>query len=90
MAADLERQVETMRRHIDRELARARARGARAVAQERVDVCGLLHIMVIALRILPKWQAMDWRLDWPERLDVAVDPDDFNNMVGNLADNAMK
>lgn len=90
IAADLDRQVDSMRRHVDREMARARARGARAVSQVRVDACDLLDILVTALRGLPKGEQLEWKLDWPTRLDIAVDPDDFNNMIGNLADNALK
>lgn len=90
VAGDLDRQVETMRRHIDREMARARARGAWAANRVRIDACELLDILVTAMRSLPKGERLEWQLDWPERLDIAVDPDDFNNMVGNLADNAVK
>ena len=90
IAVELDRQVDSMRRHVERELARARARGASAASLARIDVTELLDAIVAAVRSLPRGERLDWQLDWPIPLDVRVDPDDFNNMIGNLVDNAHK
>ncbi len=90
MASELDRQVDVMRRHVERELARARARGASTTSLARIDVSDFLDAIVTAVRSLPRGEHLDWRLDWPTPLQLRVDPDDFNNMLGNLIDNAHK
>lgn len=78
-----------MRRHVERELARARAglpgRGVpiqaiRPVADRVVDV----------LRRTPRGQDLDWRIDLDDRLGAAIDPQDLAELLGNLAENAAK
>jgi signal transduction histidine kinase len=80
--------TEGIRRHVERELARARAapRGgirqavAAPIAQRVVDV----------LRRVPRGQELAWDIDISASLTVDADAQDLTEMLGNLAENAMK
>lgn len=78
-----------MQRQIDYEMARARAaaRGTLGVASDvKETVTGLLS----ALAQLNRRRGIAFHLEAPEGLVVACDPQDFSEIVGNLADNAAK
>jgi signal transduction histidine kinase len=90
VADEIDRQIETMRHHVERELARARARGAYAVGQVKVDVSRLLHEIVPVIDALPREKTLLWTLNVPDTLLHNVDADDFNNIAGNLLENAGK
>ena len=90
IARDIAAQVDTMHRHVDRELARARARGAVRSANVPIDVAALLEALVSVIQGLPRGQSLTWTCNIPARLRAAVDADDFNNMAGNLIENAQK
>ncbi|MEQ1717673.1 MAG: ATP-binding protein [Hyphomicrobium sp.] len=89
-ADEIDRQVEAMHRHVERELARARARGAHRLGLAPVDIATLLHNLVPVIDILPRDNALAWTIDVPDELMFGVDADDFNNMAGNLLENAGK
>lgn len=89
-ADDIDRQIDTMSRHIERELARARARGSVRAGLTRVDVAGLLRELTSAIQALPREPVLDWSTHIPERLELPIDADDFNNIIGNLLENAQK
>jgi signal transduction histidine kinase len=90
IASDVDGQIELMRRHVERELARARARGASPTEYGQIDVAPLVEDLVSAIQTLPRGQSLDWNCEIPQRLVASVDADDFNNMVGNLLENAEK
>ncbi|MBS0643834.1 MAG: HAMP domain-containing histidine kinase [Proteobacteria bacterium] len=78
-----------MRRHVERELARARVSHATrsAVLQPVAPVIGQV---VGVLRRTPRGQELDWAVDAPASVAAAVDPQDMAEMLGNLAENAVK
>ncbi len=90
IADEIDRQIESMRRHVDRELARARARGARRAGQAPIDVGVLLRDLVNAIGSLARGDELQWSIDAAPDLEIPVDADDFNNMMGNLLENAQK
>lgn len=90
VAEEIDRQIESMRRHVDRELARARARGGMRVGLIAVDVVPLTDELVNVIANLPRDRHLSWYVDAPEALFVAVDADDFNNIAGNVLENAGK
>jgi signal transduction histidine kinase len=90
IADEIDKQIDAMRRHVERELARARARGASRTDYSHIDVASLLETMISALQLLPRGQVLNWSFDLPSRCDAFVDADDFNNMIGNLLENAEK
>ena len=89
IADDVDRQIEVMRRHVERELARARARGGSVVGLS-TDIADLARRLVDALRSLPRAEPLSWSASLPDELFVPVDGDDFNNLAGNLFENAQK
>jgi signal transduction histidine kinase len=90
IAKDIEVQIDSMHRHVERELARARARGAVRSNLGNIDAAELLEALVSVIQGLPRGQTLRWTCEIPRKLDVAVDADDFNNMAGNLIENAQK
>ena len=90
IAAEIDRQIESMRRHVDRELARARARGARRSRHTPIDIATLLSDLVTVMRSLSRDSELQWTIDAGPNLEISVDADDFNNMMGNLLENAQK
>jgi signal transduction histidine kinase len=90
IADEIDKQVEAMRRHVERELARARARGAIRTRQTTVDAVRLSHDIVTAIRSLPRQTPVELAVTSPDELFVNVDADDFNNVLGNLLENAHK
>lgn len=90
VAQDIDRQIDVMRRHVDRELARARARGSCRMGLALVDISALLADLVGVIESLPRERELMWSLDVPDEVFIPFDADDFNNMVGNLLENAGK
>lgn len=90
VANDIDQQIETMRRHVERELARARARGRVAARQHQIDGTELARTIVQTIDSLPREVPIDWIDELPDRLPLNVDRDDFNNIAGNLLENAHK
>jgi signal transduction histidine kinase len=90
IADQLDVQIESMRRHVERELARARSRGAGPTHHDRVDTAASLDRIASAMQMLPRGQALDWQLDLTPSLSLTVDPTDFDELMGNLIDNAHK
>lgn len=89
-ADDIDRQIGAMSRHIDRELARSRARGASRLGMPRTDIAGLLRETVSAIQAIPHDTVIEWTVKLPERLEIAAAPDDVMNIAGNLLENAVK
>lgn len=90
VAAEIETQVESMRRHVERELARARARGASIGGNLATNIVPLTHDLVAAISSLPRDIPLEWNEKMPDTLALSVDADDFNNIAGNLLENAHK
>ena len=90
IANDIDAQVDTMHRHVERELARTRARGPNRAGQEAIDVARLTRDLIAAISCIPRDPSIEWHEDLPETLEAGVDTDDFNNIAGNLIENAQK
>ncbi len=89
MADEIASVADGMRRHVERELARARA-GLTGRAGPPVPVRAVIDRVVRVLRRTPRGQELDWEIDVADDLRVAVDADDLAEMLGNLAENAVK
>ena len=89
-ADQIDTQVEILRRHVERELALVKARGQSRTLRNRLNACNALRELCDALQQLPESDTLHWRLDLPEAAYVDVDRIDFNNIMGNLLDNARK
>jgi signal transduction histidine kinase len=88
IASDIASLAETMRRHVDRELARARlsysAKGASASIRTIVDR------VVRVVERTPEGQKLNWTTDIPDDLRARIDGDDLAEALGNLIENAAR
>ncbi len=80
--------ADQMRQHVQRELARARTGGA--AAGRSTALAPVLDRLAASLRRTPAGEALSWRLDIPQGVRVAADPDDLTELFGSLLDNACK
>lgn len=79
--------VEGMRRHVERELARARA-GVRARGGASQPVSPIAAQVVEVMRRTPRGKQLGWHIDIPADLAVGIDAQDLAEMLGNLVENA--
>ena len=77
-----------LRRHVERELARARA-GARARGGAPQLVTPIIEQIASVLRRTPTGRRLDWKIA-ASGVSVRVDPQDMAEMLGNLCENASK
>lgn len=88
MADEIASITDGLRRHVEHELARARAGGGgRRLAAS--PLAPIVDQIVGVLRRTPKGQGLDWQVDVAEA-SVSVDRQDLAEMLGNLAENACK
>lgn len=92
-AALLREQVEIMRRHVDRELARARIRGrdpsglgGGAATELRPVAEGLVDVM----RRMPEAERLAFTVSIQPGLTARIERSDLGEVLGNLIDNARK
>ena len=90
LANQIDSQLESMRRHVEREMARSRARGPSATHHQRIDTTVAIMHLVGAISILPKGQQLRWEMALTSPLMLGIDQADFNELMGNLIDNAQK
>jgi signal transduction histidine kinase len=91
IAKDVEAVGEQMRRHIDRELARARIRGAvRSGAAPRTPLLPPVQRLVETLRRTPAGERVAIALELDPAHIVAMDREDLTEVIGNLLDNAVR
>lgn len=89
IADEVEAIASTMRRHVDRQLARAKARmGQRTRAQ--CDVAGVVDRVVAVVRKTPAGARLAWTVAVPASLSAAIDADDLTEILGNLLENAAR
>lgn len=82
------REARTMRRQVDHHLARARAVGRRGSAHSRAAVWPSLESVERAVARLYRHVRID--IDGPRDLQVHVERQDLDEMLGNLIENAAK
>ena len=90
LANAIDRQLEMMRRHVERELARNRERATGSARYRRIDAATVITEVASALQQLPKSESIDWEIAVAPALMLAVERADFVDIVGNLLDNAQK
>jgi signal transduction histidine kinase len=90
IAEELDSLVQTMRRHMDRELARARSAAEAVRGGVHADLPSVVSSIVSTLRRTPRGEALQWDVSMPEVLQVRVDEQDLTELVGNVVDNAVK
>ncbi|MBP8930464.1 MAG: HAMP domain-containing histidine kinase [Paracoccus sp.] len=88
IAASIETVATAMRRHVDRELARARIQSDRS--NTGADPGPILAKLIGVLRRMPQGAGIDWQLDAPPGLRARIDADDLTEALGALLENAMR
>jgi signal transduction histidine kinase len=81
--------TERMRRHIERELVRARA-GIRARVGEPQRIRTIVDQVVSVLRRTPRGHSLEWEVAVPDDLAISVDAQDIAEIFGNLGENAVE
>ncbi|MFD2252565.1 signal transduction histidine kinase [Pseudochelatococcus lubricantis] len=88
IARDISEIVQSMSRHVDRELARARIRhggpGAATPLARTVDD------LIRTLERTPDGERVRFENTVPTEMKVTIDPQDLNEMLGNLMENAAR
>lgn len=89
LAEEIATVTDGMRRHVERELARARA-GARTHPGAPQPVRPVAERITAVLRRTPRGQELAWELDIPADVTADIDAQDLSEVLGNLAENAVK
>lgn len=90
VAATLREQIALMRRHIERELARARTQGTPTAAGLHTDIALTVDRLLRLMSRMPRGEDLAWENAIPPEARCAMDADDFGEVLGNLLDNARK
>lgn len=88
IADQIEHVATAMRRHVDRELARARLAVGRPDARARV--AEVVQRVVAVVARTPSGAMLEWSVDVPADAVARIDPDDLSEALGNLAENAAR
>jgi signal transduction histidine kinase len=88
LGAEIEDIARAMRRHVERELSRARV-GADA-ANAAADVARIAQRVVRVMERTPQGKRVAWTVDVPGALHARIDPEDLTEALGNLAENAAR
>ena len=93
-AAEIERQILAMNSHVERQLARARAEShvsaANRLLSKGTELKPAFERLIKAFRQLPRGEEIDWQLEVGQEISAEIDPVDFEEVAGNLLDNARK
>jgi signal transduction histidine kinase len=91
LASDIESVSETMRRHVDRELIRARVRSsALPPKMQAADLSSLVGRVVATLARTPQGEHIDFEIDVTGEVTVPFDKSDLADVLGNLLENAVR
>ena len=90
IASEIESLVETMRRHVDQELAHSRLQNKEALRKERATLDEMVTRVVRTVQRTPRGIDRRWHVEVPEGIIVRIAADDLAELLGNLLDNAAK
>ena len=90
IARSLEAAAETMRRHIERELARARLSGSSRDRSAPAPARSVVESLVAILKRTERGERIEFRVETPEALAWPMDRSDLTEALGNLLDNATR
>jgi signal transduction histidine kinase len=79
-----------MRNHVDRELARARIAATASLRSADANLEQSVAMIVRTLKRTPDGERLAFEINIPEALPLGVDPNDLQELVGNIIENAVK
>ena len=88
LASHLQIATETMRRNVERELARVRLAAPSKDASANVSTA--IDQVLRVIQRTPDGQRLDWVVDVPKDMAARIDGDDLSEAVGNLLENAAR
>lgn len=88
IASEIEQVAIAMRRHVGRELARARTAASRRDA--RAPIADVVTRVLSVVTRTPVGAKLDWSVDVPAEMVGRIDPDDLAEAIGNLVENASR
>lgn len=86
LAGEIEEVASLMRRHVDRELARARMAATRGEA--RACAADVIRRVIAVVSRTPAGARLAWQMTVADDVVVRIDPDDLAEALGNLIENA--
>ncbi|MEZ0170944.1 sensor histidine kinase [Microvirga sp. TS319] len=89
-AERMHEQLELIRSHVEREVARARTSGASVACGAYTQVDETVARLLRLMQHLPRGEQLVWQTRIPTELAVDMDPHDLGEVMGNLLDNARK
>jgi signal transduction histidine kinase len=90
LAESLRQQISRMRRQVDYHLAHSRAAASSGGAHTRAAVTDSVDGLIRAVQRIYAERQLDIQSLVPSALSVRVEPQDLDEMIGNLLDNACK
>jgi len=90
IADEINEIAETLRRHVDRELARVRIGAGTPTATHESNFRDTAGRVVNVLQRTPRGQELAFTVEAPEALTVPLDEADLAETIGNLAENASR
>lgn len=89
-AERMQEQLESIRTHVEREVARARTSGASVGCGAYTQVDETIARLLRLMQHMPRGERLIWETVIPSDLAIDMDPHDFGEVMGNLLDNARK
>lgn len=89
-AKEITTQIERMNRNVERELVRSRARLGGATLADRTPLGPAIDRLLRAFERMPGGDSIAWESVVGEVAAIPMDPADFDEVAGNLLDNARK
>ena len=89
-AAEITAQIDRMNRNVERELVRSRARGGGATVGERTPVGPAIERLFRVFERMPGGDAISWESVVDTDATIPMEAADFDEVAGNLLDNARK
>ncbi|MEO1159061.1 MAG: ATP-binding protein [Pseudomonadota bacterium] len=90
IAREINLQIGVMNRQIERQLARARARGQQRLVGHGTELKPAISKLIRAFRQLPRGREISWQEDIAAGLRADIDAMDLEEVAGNILDNARK
>lgn len=79
-----------MQSHVDRELTRSRIAASAGLRASDANLAASLALIVKTLKRTPRGEGLDWLINVPPDVVVPVDPNDLQELLGSILDNAVK